>query len=202
MKNIFLVFLLFSIMSCSELTGDSTGANKLSLDNLLGNISFVEVGSDSYRLEGTAENGGNTAHSYYLDFKLGSNEEVSVFLFTREDLTGGLEVKFTREDSNNVKASFSLNGVEDFVVFESEEEVSVVVDVHNDENDAHLLMWHQAGPFGDEECMDEDTCIFNTDHFDTKWGSHGKAAGSFWGVKAKKNNIIKLEGPNETVFSH
>ena len=202
MKKILLILTLFSFVSCSDLTGESTGANNLGLGGLLGNISFVEVGSNLYRLEGTATNGGNTAHSYNLDFKLGNSDEFSVLLFTREDLSGGLEVKFTRVDANTVKAKFSLNGTEDFVNFESSENVSVVIDIHNDENDAHIIMWDQTGPFGDEECMDDETCLFNTDHFGTKWGSHGKAAGSFWGVKSIKENIIKLEGPNETVFNH
>lgn len=205
MKNLlFILVLSFSFISCDELTGASTGANDISIKKLLGDISFVKVASDKFRLNGVAENGGVSAHSYSLRFEIAQDDSVEFYFHSRVDLSGGVVVNFSRVSSEMVRATFSLNGIEDSIEFESatDSPVSVIVDIHNNESDAHLLMWKSEGPFGVEDCTEEETCLFNSDRFDTVWGSHGRASGSYWGVNSQSENILKLEGPNETIFDH
>jgi hypothetical protein len=202
-KKLLVVFLSVFLVSCGELTGESTGANDISLSSLLGDLSFVRVGDNSVLLEGTADNGGDSGHNYNLSFDLPLNQSNEFIFFSDRSLNGGLVVTFNRIAIDKIQATFKLNTITDTVVFDSPlGNTEVSIDVHNDENDTHIIMWYQSGPFGTEECVDEETCIFNTDRFDTPWGSHGKGRGAFWGYRGSNSFIKKLEGPNETIFNH
>ena len=46
------LFLLFSFVSCGELTGKSTGANDGIFDDLVGGLPFLEVGGGKRLLKG------------------------------------------------------------------------------------------------------------------------------------------------------
>jgi hypothetical protein len=195
-----LVILLLSLLllSCGELTGESTGANDISINKFVGGLDFIEVGEGKALLNGTMNIG--DAHSFKLKFKLTEGESLRFYFFANRKLTEGLIATFSR-DNGNTTVNFSLNGVSDSRVLEGVgENLDLVLDVHNDHEDAHIILWNGQGPFEDtEECVDTLGCLYNTEYYtfpnDGPWGSQGRAPGTFWGVKGDKSLIESLQGP-------
>lgn len=189
---------LLILSSCGELTGKETGANKLTEDILSGGISFIELGDNKILLEGTMNKG--DAHSFNLKFRLPEGKSLRYFFFSKRNLEGGVSVTFSRQDSE-LSVNIELNGVSDTrVLTEIGEVVDVVIDIHNDHEDAHILLWDKSSSFGDEEeCVDDGSCLYNTEYYtfpnDGPWGSQGRAPGTFWGVQGDRSLIIQHEGP-------
>ena len=112
---------------------------------------------------------------------------------------------FTRVNGK-LNVNFTLNGVSDSrEVGEFPEVVDIVVDVHDDHGDAHLLLWKNGGPYGDrEECVGDGSCLYNTEYYTFPnpgpWGGQGRAArDTFWGLKGDSSLILSLEGPLEAI---
>jgi len=209
MRKLLLAFISVLFLSgCGDLTGKNTGANVNNINNnnndgtpvarLLGGISYIELADNKTRLEGTMSKGG--AHSFRVKFNLPEGESLRYSFFSAKELNDGVIITFSRVGSD-VTANISLNGVSDSRVLNGVGEVvDLVVDIHNDHEDAHILLWNKSGPFGDEEeCVDEETCLYNTEYYtfpnDGPWGSQGRAPGTFWGVQGDRSLIILLEGP-------
>ena len=201
MKKILLTILSTVLLSsCGELTGKSTGANDVPSDNLLGGIAFIQLSSGKNLLNGTMNAG--DAHSFRLNFNLPDGKSLRYFFFSQKSLDGGVILTFTR-DGLDVGIEVSLNGISDFRVLKGlGEELDFRFEVHNDHEDAHLLMWNESGPFGDTDgCVNDESCLYNSEYYtfpntdDGPWGSQGRAPGTFWGVQGDRSLILKLEGP-------
>jgi hypothetical protein len=203
MKKLF--YLLFSVVllsSCGELTGGKTGANDLIVDELLGGISFVKIGEGKNLLDGTMDKGG--AHSFRMKFNLPEGKSLRYFVFSNKTLDNGLIVTFSRV-GGELMANFTLNGVSDSRSLGSFPEViDLALDVHNDHEDAHILLWKYGTTYGDaEECVDDGNCLYNTEYYtfpnEGPWGSQGRAPGTFWGVQGDSSLILSLEGPSGAI---
>jgi len=201
MKKLFLILLCsFVLTSCGDLTGKSTGANDIPSDNLLGGIAFIELSSGKNLLNGTMNVG--DAHSFRLNFKLPDGKSLRYFFFSERSLNGGVIATFTRTGSD-VGVNITLNGVSDSRVLTGlGEELDLRFEIHNDHEDAHILIWNESGPYGDTDgCVNDESCLYNTEYYtfpntdDGPWGSQGRAPGTFWGVQGDRSLILKLEGP-------
>ena len=85
------------------------------------------------------------AHSFRLNFNLPDGKSLRYFFFSQKSLDGGVILTFTR-DGLDVGIEVSLNGISDFRVLKGlGEELDFRFEVHNDHEDAHLLMWNESG---------------------------------------------------------
>ncbi len=202
-KMVCLLVSMFCLNGCGDLTGDYTGADRLSPDTAtlkVGGVEALSLSSSAYLLDGTADKGG--AHSFRLRFKVKENSPMKFYFFASKKLKNGLNIVATRISGKKIKLDMSLNGGSSSKVlnaFAGEDIVDIEVDVHNDHEDLHLLVWEHGGPYGDsEDCVDENTCLFNSEEFAfDSWGGVGEAAGVYWGFRGLKSQILKLEGPSD-----
>ena len=191
------------VSSFDDLSGNSTGANDIPLANIIGGVSFVEVGNQKYLFEGTMADGGRSSHNFEISLSLPDSEAASFSFYANRTLEQGVRLTLRREGATTTMTLF-LNGVEHSYDIESRDVLRLSVDVHNDHEDAHILIWDQDGPKGDaEECVEEETCIYNTEFFTDPnpgpWGSQGRGNGLFWGYEGKTEFIIEMSGPNQAL---
>lgn len=207
MKKIIL-FLIFSsfLSGCKELTGDHTGANDLPFQGkFVGGLLFVELEGGKSLLNGTMNQG--DSHSFRLKFQLRDGESLRYFFFANKDLNDGVIVTFSR-DSNEVWMKLSLNGVSDTQNLGAlPETIDLLIDIHNDHEDAHLLAWQRQNDsdiYDDSEgCVEAKSCLYNTESYtfpnEGPWGSQGRAQGNFWGIQGERSRVLLLEGPLKAI---
>lgn len=202
MKNFALIFItsLLLLTSCGQLTGNSTGANDLLSEDLIGGIGAISIGSDRYLFAGSANNGGNSGHNYKLVFNLAEGESMEFFLQGTRSLEGAGAFKFTRA-AGKVTLQMAVNGKSDqkeLTAFENVNPIDIEIDFHNDHTDVHILVWKLSGPHNDAEgCSFDSTCLYNTEDFALDvWLGVGKAIGPFWGMRGKRENVLSAVGPN------
>jgi len=198
MKLLLTILLALSLTSCGDLTGKSTGANDFLTSNLIGGLNFVKLSDGKSLLEGTMNQ--SEGHSFKMKFRLPEGKSLRFFFYSNKSLSNGVVATFSR-NGGKAFVNLSLNGVTDTrEIINQGEVIDLVMDIHNDHSDAHILLWNASGPFGDaEECVDDESCLYNTEYYnfvnDGPWGSQGKAPGTFWGVQGDASLIEKMEGP-------
>ena len=202
--NIHFIFIFLSALtlsSCTELTGESTGANVIENNQeLIGGIEAVKADGSKFLLNGTVDNGGNSGHGHRLKFNLPEGETLTFYFFITKGFEGGVEYTFTRSQGI-VNLKMDINGIThdiDLDDFSDSEVIDLDLDIHNDHTDIHLLIWDKNGPHEFyEECSYDGGCLYNSEDFAFDiWLGVGRASGTFWGIQGNKSLIIKLEGPN------
>ncbi len=202
MKILLLIFIILQLVSCGELTGDKTGANDFLISELIGGQAFIELSNGKNLLSGTMKKG--EAHSFRINFQLPENESASFFFYANQQLENGLSISFTRS-GDEIITIITLNGITDRrSLGKRPNNIDLILDVHNDHEDAHILLWNYKGPYGDtEECVEDKSCLYNSEFYtfpnDGPWGGQGKASGTFWGVQGPRSFFIKLEGPSGAI---
>ena len=138
--------------SCGDGDGSSGGGDTI------GGIEYTSLGEDKYKFAGTADNGGDSSHSYEVAFDLEAGTPVTLNLFTRDDLTDGVKLDFSRNAEDVVSLTYTLNGyttTRELTALD-EEHVHLEIDVHNNETDAHVLIWNAHDEDHDHEGEDHD----------------------------------------------
>jgi len=202
------IFLVFSLTACSELSGSDTGANIMPAGQKatpLGGLTTVEIAPNKFRFAGTMDNGGNSSHSFNISMRLEDGKQGTFYFFANKGLNNGVLLSVEKQNSTAL-LTLIINGVSHEFTKElaADNTFSLSVDVHNDHEDAHILMWDTAGPFGDMgDCAYDNTCVYNTESFTPPevgpWGTHGKGPGAFWGYEGDSDIIIKVEGPFDPI---
>ena len=200
-KLSYFLLLNFILCSCGQITGEYTGANivEKTLDTIVGGIDAISTKNGSFLLKGTADNGGRSAHSYHLKFRLPEGSSLKFYFFADKELSNGVIFEFSKK-LNKTRMEIQINGKShshNLDSLDNREIIDIDIDIHNDHSDIHMLVWDHTGAHGDnEECTFEGDCLYNTEDFalDT-WLGVGKASGSFWGFSGDSNQVILLEGP-------
>ena len=201
MKSLIFLSLSISLLcSCTELTGESTGANVIeNQQEVIGGVSAISAGDNKFLLNGTVDNGGNSGHGLRLKFTLPEGESLKFHFFTSRNFSGGVVYTFSRVGGvANLK--MSINGLShsiELTTFNNSEVIDLDLDVHNDHSDIHQLVWDRNGPHEFyEECTFEEECLYNSEDFAFDvWLGVGRASGTLWGIEGNKSLILKLEGP-------
>ena len=89
--------------SCGDGDGSSGGGDTI------GGIEYTSLGEDKYKFAGTADNGGDSSHSYEVAFDLEAGTPVTLNLFTRDDLTDGVKLDFSLHYQTNVYHKNSIH---------------------------------------------------------------------------------------------
>ena len=188
-----------------QFLGTSTGANDFIINDLIGGISFVEVGPGKALFNGTLANGGSSAHAFNIKTKVAEGKILKFYFNADKTLTNGIIVSLTKV-GDKAEIGLEINGSAHSIETElsSDNIMDLVIDVHNDHEDAHILIWDANGPKGDaEECVETGDCLYNTEYFTDPnpgpWGDQGKGPGVFWGFEGDNTLIIEVSGPNEAL---
>ena len=207
MKPLLILFLFITLVSCGQISGDSTGANDTKISGILGGQSYISLNDNQVLFEkGVQGSTGDVSHNFEVKIDMNISNTATFYFFTDKNLNNGVKLKLVK-DATNLTMTFSLNNVSHTHQTNSISGniVHLSIDVHNDHDDAaHILMWnmHSNEPFSsEEECAYENTCLYNTESFTDPnpgpWGSQGKASGRFWGFEGEKEMIIQLKGPQD-----
>ena len=168
----------------------------------IGGVKALETADGVYRLEGTAENSGLSKHSYTIETLVEKGRSLTFDFFSSRSGEGGYKVSLTRKSPTGIEVKMSLNGISHTVDAEGygpSDILGLVLDLHNDHTDIHVLLWKKDGPFEDhEECSFDGGCLYNSaDYAFDIWLGVGQGTGKFWGVRGDVDQIIKLRGPEE-----
>ena len=189
------------LLSCADLTGEETNSPGSVVDAFkIGGVRALERGGGRFLLDGTVDTGGYSRHKFLLRFRLGEGESVKFFFYASNQLEGGMEMAWERNEGR-VEMVMALNGITHryhLPALDDREEIDLDVDVHNDHTDIHILVWEKSNaPLADHEgCSFDNGCLYNTEDFAFDvWLGVGRAAGTFWGVEGDPDGILKVEGP-------
>ena len=196
-------FWLLAAFSCSDFTGENTGAHNLDQVAILkvGGVHAVDVGPERFLLDGVADNSGYSGHNFHLRFRLPVGAQLKFFFFAaKKNLAGGVEFLWMRSSEGKVVMEISLNGKTHrhrLPLFDHREEIDLDLDVHNNHSDIHILVWEKSGSRGNrEDCTFDGGCLYNTEDFAfDAWLGVGRASGVHWGVQGDTDLILSLEGP-------
>lgn len=137
------------------------------------------------------DSGKNIALTFFLE----DSGSLAVNAFSSASLENGINVVFTRSGSS-LKAKTThkdSTSQEKNLTLNASSPVSVLIDVHNDESPAHILIWN-----GTEATPSEENALFNTEK-DAE--SAGQGTETFWGLSLSKAKIINAS-LSDTKYEH
>jgi hypothetical protein len=134
-----------------------------------------------------------------LQFSLKENGSVTLQSFSRKELDNGVSVTFFRT-KNSLKVTLeaekkSVDISKNFIAFDGFSEQSFLIDIHNGETPAHVLIWK-----GDLADPSEANALFNSE----KAGdgeSAGNGKGTFWGLVLSQASVKKAS-VSKAKFEH
>lgn len=121
----------------------------------------------------------DSANNFVLSFELAEDGSVTFVANAKRDLSGGVEVEFTRPAGGSAlraqarAASGALDLAAAVAGIDASKPVSLAIEIHNDHgNDAHVLLWNEATG---QELVEEMI--------------RGKGAGANWGVRLRNARV-------------
>lgn len=131
----------------------------------------------------------DSGNHYQLTFTLEDGGELYLFAHAESSLAGGIEVRFQRA-ANVLKVSLAKGEtIQDvsnqFQSFNAASPVSISLDIHNDEEPPHILMWKEEA-----EAFTEATAIFNSEE---NGAAPGQGTGTLWGLVLKKASVDRMK---------
>jgi len=214
----YFLLLLFTLLclSCDALTGEYTGADKQDVaaseqgessqiseqkEFKLGGLLAKRLTGGKNILDGVAKNGGDAGHAFELKLQMQEGQSLTFTFFGSKDLEGGVDITFQVTDAvlemtilhNEISHTHKLKDVDP-------SSIDLVVDVHNDHADTHILIWKKNTIYNDYEyCTFDGGCLYNSEDFAFDvWVGVGKASGVNWGLQiddSDEESIIQLKGP-------
>ena len=233
--NLYIISIIFSILaliSCADTTSsDETEAVKL------GEVEFLKTDGANLDISDTGFSGTGkvmaklplesikSGINFHLVGAIEDNGQLRLTTFSDDKLENGLAFELSRSgDTLGVKilAEGKESDITDyFTAIKASEEISLFIDVHNNETPAHILIWK-----GDVTTFSEENVLFNSeadhDHHeeeghgeeeeghkeghddethDEEVTSPGNGSGTVWGVELTKASITKDFVSGEEKFS-
>ena len=108
-----------------------------------------------------------------LTFSLNDGGSLILKAFSKTDLSGGVDIHLKR-DASKLEIKFGESQEKELAI-DAAGEMKLLLDVHNDEDPAHIVIWNGAGVFSKEDS------ILNSED-DGAIKPSGKGGDKFWGV--------------------
>ena len=198
-KNTFAGISLFvSVLGCGAPGSGTTGATVFEFSG----VEWVLKSGDPTRTTGEVSGSGsfvartplasvNSERSYTVSFTVQDGGSLTLIMNSDAELSGGLEFEFSRSgstlavvlkkgtDTNTVTSSFTGS-------IDVTGTVSIIIDQHNQETPAHVLVWS-----GTTTVFDDSTAMFNSD--DVGKAPPGNGTGVYWGVRMTSASITQAQ---------
>lgn len=172
---------------------------------------FLLLSESGLSLEGTTLEGSGSAiaksplgevkdgKNLAVTFSVAEGGSLSIRAFSDKTLAGGVALTLTRKGASLAAkleaAGKSVDVSKSFTAFDASGEMSLLLDVHNDETPAHVLAWK-----GGVATPSDSNSIFNSE----KAGdgeSPGNGKGTFWGLVLSKA-VVTSASSAEAKFEH
>jgi len=196
MLRLVIVFSCVFFSAC----GSSSNNNKESSGTVLfDKIEFLEMENSTLEIEANLIKGAgamvavkplqtiDSGNSFAISGILSAGSSVTLVTNADNKLMGGLEFVFSRkldEIDGSVKFGNKTVSISDYLKVQDPEELNLILDVHNDESPAHVLIW--ASTVSE---FSEETAIFNSEDAVV---IPGNGTGAYWGIKSSQAEIAKL----------
>ena len=126
---------------------------------------------------------------------LDEGESVTIHAYSDEQLANGIDLTITRPENTPTSLEVILDNVNisgSFTTVAADQTINILMDVHNDENPAHVLIWPEG-----ETKFGEDTTLINSE--DTSPVT-SQGAGAFWGLTLEDGAEITSASASEDRF--
>ncbi len=187
---VFPLLLTFGAAACSAGNGETAGT----ADGRLGTNAYVVADAgDLQRADTHLKGSGAVAFkqplgelgskkSYDLAFTLDDGGSVTLITQADQKLENGVVLVFTRVGAGlsvALGAAGQIGEAKPLDGVDAASALRIVVDVHNDESPAHVLVWADA-EFGEEKA------VFNSEE---DGPTPGQGTGTFWGLRLAKAQV-------------
>ncbi|MEN9530503.1 MAG: hypothetical protein RI932_2376 [Pseudomonadota bacterium] len=123
-----------------------------------------------------------------ISFSVQDGGSLVLRTFAKNDLSSGIDIKFSRS-SSKLNMSFiqgeTISSAKELEGIDASTEIKLLVDVHNDESPAHIVVWSGAGSFNKEQPL----------HDSEDSGAIQPAAqgvDKYWGIALDKATLSKV----------
>lgn len=194
MKNI-----LFSIFFCLGLSACGGGANPdkaaLNVAKSISGTSYTDLGSGKM-LMSEALSDVSEGFNFEFSFNLADGGSMTFTSFASPQLSNGFEIKFSRAGAKLNVQAVAQGQTQDwssmFTSIDASQNVTLTMDVHNDESPAHVMIWQG------EKAQDKDhtNTLYNSaeDSVDLNYDSSpGNGFGRAWGFALDNAHLLKVK---------
>ncbi|MDQ3234972.1 MAG: hypothetical protein M3Q07_24455 [Pseudobdellovibrionaceae bacterium] len=202
MKKVKLILSLLALLQLA-CTKDDDKKTDLVQGSLIGKTYYVVQAGDLQRTETSVSGTGSivfnsplgsipSKDNYALNLSVDDGGTLELVTHSDSSLANGVSVLLKRTGSSltaSLKAKGQESTAKELSGVNAAEDISLAIDVHNDETPAHILVWSAAG--GD---FGEDNALLNSEEDET---SPGNGSGTSWGLILTKANVSSalLEDP-------
>lgn len=197
-------FLVLGLFMASVLTGCGSDSDDDENGTQWGGIEYTYLDQGDLKIENNTLQGTGTilfkqplsggvdsGHHLNLDFTLSPDSSLIVSTYADNQLKDGIQLVFrvSAEGKLSVLLKHGETATDvsgSFMEVDVTKPVSLSIDVHNDEDPAHVLVWN-----GNETEFKEDTALLNSEEDGNN--VPGKGKDSYWGLTLNKAQVSKTE---------
>ncbi|MCX6104410.1 MAG: hypothetical protein NTY08_01080 [Proteobacteria bacterium] len=185
-------FAILTLSACSG--GDTTGTSAGTAEGQLGSTSYVVVDAGDLQRTATQVKGSGSIafkdpigeigarKSYQLNVALDDSGSLKLAVNTDETLKNGVEVTLSRAGSA-LAAKLSFGGAsaaaKTLAGIDAAAAINLTIDIHNDENPAHILIWSGSDFTPVKALLDSDR----------DGATPGQGRGNYWGLVLTKATV-------------
>ena len=159
----------------------------------LGESSYFDLGNGQGLMTEAIQNIASGAN-FQVGFSLDDGGSFTLTTFANKDLTGGIDMVFTRSGGALSVQVITSTQTQDwssyFTSVDAAADVQLTMDIHNNEHPAHIMVWQGAK----NASMDHRNTLYNSaeDSIDLGYdNSPGNGVGRAWGFKTINSQIMK-----------
>ena len=123
---------------------------------------------------------------------LDAGDSLTLHAYSSNTLAGGIDLVVSRPTNTPTSLMVTLDGTDvsaGFTTVAADKEINIVMDVHNDENPAHVLIWPKG-----ETAFSTTTTLENSD--DSGSVTH-QGAGAFWGLSLVGATVTQAQASTD-----
>lgn len=184
---------LLTVAACGSSDDDSTSAagSAIEVNSVLsGTPSVVDnsISGNGSVIFTSALGAVDSGRHFQVQALLDEGESLTIHTYADNQLANGIDLVVTRPANTPTSLEVIVDGSDissSFTGVAADQPISILMDVHNDENPSHVLIWPEGETeFSDTTTLEnsEDTGVVN-----------GQGAGAFWGITLSGAEVIMAE---------
>jgi hypothetical protein len=131
-----------------------------------------------------------------INFSLENEGSLKIQVFSDKELNNGLELSFKRSEQE-LQSILKLNNqetilskVQDMGQLDASKELKIGVDVHNNEDPSHIIVWNLEAQ---EEPSEENEIFNSAENEEEEFSLTGQGLGIYWGLQLDKATVDTLQ---------
>ena len=177
-----LLIALLAIAACNSDDDDDHGHEHIDESSILSGSSTLTTTDESISGTGSViftDSLGAVASGkrFHVEASLDAGDSFTIHAYSNNQLANGVDLIVTRPINTPTSLEVTLDGNDvsgSFTNIAADEDIIIVMDIHNNENPSHVLIWS-----GDVDHLEEDDAIVNSEDSSLV---DNQGAGAFWGL--------------------